>query len=72
MYLLYKKYFKFFTNTSKLLSWKSIALLLESTENITTSNCNFAPTLINFYPLSDIKFNGHCLMNNNNDPPWMQ
>ena len=35
--------------------------------NKTTSDSNFAPTLINFYPLPDIKFNGHCLINNNND-----
>ena len=25
----------------------------------------FAPTLINYYPLSDTNFNGHCLINNN-------
>ena len=27
-----------------------------------------APTLINYYSLPDIKFNRHCLINNNNDP----
>ena len=64
MYLSYKKFFRFFINTSKLLSQKSIGLSLESIENITTSDRNFASTLINYHPLSDIKFNGHYLMNN--------
>ena len=32
-----------------------------------TSDSNFAPTLINYYPLRDIQFNGHCLINTNND-----
>ena len=68
MYFSYKKYFRFYTNRSKDLSWKSIGLSQESIENKTTSDCNFAPTLINYYPLSDIKFNGHCLITNNNDP----
>ena len=27
-------------------------------ENITTSDANFAPDLINYFPLPDIKFNG--------------
>ena len=39
----------------------------ESIENITTSGSNFVPTLINYYPLPDIKVNGLCLINNN-DP----
>ena len=33
-------------------------------KNIATSDSNFAPTLIGYYPLPDIKFNGHCLINN--------
>ena len=32
-----------------------------------TSDSNFAPTLINYYPLRDTQFNGHCLINTNND-----
>ena len=36
-----------------------------STENITTTDNTFAPTLINFYPLPDAKFNGNCLINSN-------
>ena len=59
IYFSYKKYFRFFTNTSKVLSWKSIGLE-ESIENITTLNNNFSPTLVNYYPLPDIKFNRHC------------
>ena len=50
-----------------MLSWKSIGFSEESIENITTSDHNFAPILINYNPLPDIKFNGHCLINNNND-----
>ena len=38
-------YVNFFTNTYKILSWKSIGLLKESIENITTSNSNFHPTV---------------------------
>ena len=30
------------------------------------SDSSFAPTLINYYPLPDAKFNKHCLINNNN------
>ena len=67
IYFSYKIFFRFFTNTSKVLSCKSIGLSEESIENITTSDSNFAPNLINYYPLPDIKFNGHCLINNNND-----
>ena len=55
IYFSYKKYFRFFTNTSKVLSQKSIGLSEESVKNITTSDCTFAPTLINCYPLPDIK-----------------
>ena len=32
-------------------------------ENVTTSDNNFA----NYYRLLDIKFKGHCLINNNNN-----
>ena len=50
-----------------LLSWKSVVLLEESIENIATSDSNFAPTLINYYPLQNITFSGNGLMNNSND-----
>ena len=61
-----KKYIKFFTKTSKIFKWKPVGYAEENVSNITTSNSNFAPALINYYPLPDIKFNGNCLTNNNN------
>ena len=64
----YEKSFRFFTNSSKVLSWKSIRPSEEGIENITTSDSNFDPSLINYYPLSDNKFNEHCLISSNNDP----
>ena len=60
-----EKYFRVFTNTSKVLSWKSKEFSDENTVNIATSESNFAPTLINYYILLDIKLNGNCLINNN-------
>ena len=68
IYFSNKIYFRFFTNTSKVLSWKFIRLSEENIETITTSDSNFVPTLINHHPLPDIKFKGHCLINNNNNP----
>ena len=53
-------------STSKDLSWKSLEFSEKSVENLTTSDSNFAPTLISYYPLPDIKFNVHCLIDNNN------
>ena len=68
IYFSYKKYFRFLNKTSKKKLLKILSELSEkSIENKTTSNRNFAPTLINYYLLPAIKFNGHCLMNNNND-----
>ena len=37
----------------------------ESIKNPSNSNNNFAPSLINSYPLPDIKFSGNCLANSN-------
>ena len=68
IYFSYKKYFRFFTNTYNVLSWKSIGHSEKGIENITTSDSNFPPILINYYPLPDIKFNGNCLINNKKDP----
>ena len=36
----------------------------QSIANITKSNSLFAPTFVNHYILPDVKFNGHCLINN--------
>ena len=37
----------------------------ESIENITKSECFWAPHFVNHYILPDKNFNGHCLINNN-------
>ena len=37
---------------------------LGNTENMTKSCKNFAQTFVDHYLLSDINFNGHCLINN--------
>ena len=37
----------------------------ENIEKITKSDRNFALTLVNHHLLSDLNFNGHCLINNN-------
>ena len=36
----------------------------ENIVNITKSDSNFAPTFVDHHLLTDIKFNGHCLINN--------
>ena len=50
------KHFKCFSGTTNGISEKSI-------ENKTTSANNFAPTFIDTCPLSNVNFNGHCLIN---------
>ena len=37
----------------------------ENIENVTKSDSNFTPTFVDHYVLSDISFNGLCLINNN-------
>ena len=37
----------------------------ESLGNLTASDNTFVPTLINYCILPDLKFNGHCLINDN-------
>ena len=39
-----KKYIKYFHATTRIYSWKSNGISVESTENITKSDSNFAPT----------------------------
>ena len=34
----------------------------ENIENITKSDSNFAPTLVDHHLLQDVNFNGHCLI----------
>ena len=59
-----KEYFRFFTLTIQIHSWKTKGMSEESIKNITVSNNCFAPTLINYYSLPNAKFNEHCLVNN--------
>ena len=56
-----KKYIKYFSGTTQINLWKSNGM---PKENITKSDCKFAPTFGNHYLLPDINFNGHCLINN--------
>ena len=42
--------------------WKSNGMSGESVENITKSKRLFAPTFVNHYILTDVNFNGHCLI----------
>ena len=53
------KYFNIFNPTTQIYLWKSNGISQESTENITTSDNNFTPTLVNFYTLRGVKFNGN-------------
>ena len=39
--------------------------LTQSIENITKSDCNFAPTFVYHHSLPEINFNRHCLIKNN-------
>ena len=60
-----KKYFKYFSGTTRIELWKSNRMSEESIENITKSNSNFAPTFVDHHLLPDINFNGNCLTKNN-------
>ena len=46
---------------------ETLEVSAESIKNLITSESNFALTLINYYTSSDIKFNWHCLINNDNN-----
>ena len=41
----------------------------ENSENITKSNCIFAPFFVDHRVLPDINFNGHCLIKSNISVP---
>ena len=60
-----KKYIKYFSGTTRIDSWKSNGLSEENIENIMKSESNFRPTFVDHHLLSDINFNGQCLINNN-------
>ena len=56
-----KKYIKYFSGTTRIDLWISNGMSEENIENITKSDCSFAPTFVDHHLLSDINFNGHCL-----------
>ena len=60
-----KKYIQRFSGTTRIVSWKSNGISEEIIEIITESDCNIAPFFVDHHELQDIKFNGHCLINNN-------
>ena len=60
-----KKYIKCFSVTTRIESWKSNTMSEESSENITKSDSNFAPTFVNHHSLPDMNFNGQRLIKNN-------
>ena len=64
-----KKYIKYFSTTARIDSWKSNGMSEENIENITKSNSNFAPAFVDHHVLSDINFNGFCLVNSNISVP---
>ena len=60
-----KKYITYFGSTIQIDSWKSNGISEKYNENIAKSESNFATTFVDHHLLSDINFNGHCLINNN-------
>ena len=57
-----KNYIKYFSDTTRIESWKSSEISEKSIENITESDNNFAPTFVDHHLLPDVSFNGHCLI----------
>ena len=64
-----KKYVKYFSWTTQTNSWKSNGILEENIENTTKSDSSLAPTFADYHVLTEINFNGHCLINNNISVP---
>ena len=63
-----KKYIKYYSDTTRIESWKANGMSeenIENIENITKSVNNFEPTLVDHHLLPDITFNGHSVINNN-------
>ena len=59
------KYIKYFPATPRINSWKSNGMSEENIENITKSDRNFAPTIVDHHLLPGTSINGHCLIKNN-------
>ena len=57
-----KKCIKYFSDTTRIESWKSNGMSDESIENITKPDRNFAPTFVDYHLLPDINFSGHRLI----------
>ena len=59
-----KKYIKYFSGTIWIDLSKSNEITEENIEKITKSDSSFAPTFVDHHLLTDIYFNGHCVINN--------
>ena len=59
------KYIELFCDITQMYSWKPKGTSGESIEKITISENTFAPTLVNSYQLSHIKFGRNCFINSN-------
>ena len=57
-----KKYIKSFSGATRLDLWKYNRMSEDNIENITKFGTNFAPTFVDHHVLSDMNFNGHCLV----------
>ena len=59
-----KKYIKYFTDITRMESWKSNGISEESIQYINKSNSNFALTFADHNLFPDMNFNGHHLIKN--------
>ena len=55
-------YIKYFSSTTRIDLWKSNRMSEKLVENITKSDCNFAPTFVDHHVLPDMNFNGQRLI----------
>ena len=55
---------KYFSDITRIKSWKSNGMSEEIIENITKSDSYFASTFVDRHSLPDMNFNGHCLIKN--------
>ena len=65
MFIPAKKYIKYFSSTTRTKSWKFNEMSEKSIENITKSDSNVSTTFVDHHLLSNMNFNGHCLIRNN-------
>ena len=64
VFILAKKYIKYFSGTTRINSWESNEMSEENIGNITKSDSSFAQTFVDHHVLPGINFNGLCLINN--------